>query len=72
MIGSSSCWISFYYNLGFNLCYYNYRGYGRSAGVPTPDRVKKDVGKMMNYLKTEKHITSKLIVHGESLVSSEV
>ena len=69
MIGSTSCWIHFYYSLGFNLCYYNYRGYGRSQGVPTPDRIKRDVEKVISYLKTEKNINSKFIVHGESLVS---
>ncbi len=65
-IDVSYCWHSFYLNLGFDLIYFNYRGYGRSEGVPTPDRLKSDAEYVLKHFKANKSI-SNLIIHGESL-----
>ena len=50
-IGLSYNWSNFYLSQGFNMVYYNYRGYGRSAGVPTPARLKRDVEDVMRHVK---------------------
>lgn len=65
-IGLPCSWNSFYYNLGFDLVYFNYRGYGRSAGVPTPDRVKSDAERVMEHIRRERP-PRRMIIHGESL-----
>ena len=59
-------WFGFYSNLGYDVIMYNYRGYGRSVGTPSPNAVKADALKVVDYIKTE--IQPKmLIVHGESI-----
>ena len=81
-IGLSYNWSNFYLSQGFNVVYYNYRGYGRSTGVPTPARLKRDVEDVMShveqYIQTNYSTTSgggggsggcsmKMLIHGESL-----
>lgn len=65
-IGLPCSWNSFYYSLGFNLVYFNYRGYGRSAGVPTPARVKGDAERVIECVQRE-WPSHRILVHGESL-----
>ena len=61
-IGLSYNWSNFYLSQGFNIVYYNYRGYGRSTGVPTPARLKRDVedvmGHVEQYIQTNYSTTS--------------
>jgi pimeloyl-ACP methyl ester carboxylesterase len=52
--------------LGINVVLWNYRGYGRSTGVPTPDKLKKDGEMLVHHLRRNKKV-GKLGVHGESL-----
>jgi hypothetical protein len=59
-------WIGFYTNLGFDYCVFNYRGYGLTSGVPTPEGIKADGEVVVDYLRKEKKIT-RLIIHGESI-----
>ena len=47
---SSSSWIGFYLNLGFDVCMYNYRGYGLSTGSPSPASIKEDTGLLYEYI----------------------
>lgn len=45
---------------------WNYRGYGRSKGKPSMDKIKKDGEVLVNYLRTQR-LVKRLGVHGESL-----
>ena len=54
-IGLSYNWSNFYLSQGFNVVYYNYRGYGRSTGVPTPARLKRDVEDVMRHVEQYIH-----------------
>lgn len=59
-------WLEYYLSGGLNVFLWNYRGYGRSKGSPSPSALKKDALSIINYLQTEKLIKV-LGVHGESL-----
>ncbi|CAG9310833.1 unnamed protein product [Blepharisma stoltei] len=60
-----SDWIDFYINLGISVFLWNYRGYGRTKGNPTPDRLKKDGEIILDYLKKIRKV-EKIGIHGES------
>ena len=45
---------------------WNYRGYGRSKGVPSFTRLKRDGELMIDFLYTQKEV-KRLGIHGESL-----
>lgn len=62
----NTSWVGIYTKLGFDVCVFNYRGYGESTGVPTPYRMKRDGASIVEYL-VEKKQVEKLIVHGESI-----
>lgn len=59
-------WLDLYISNGINVMLWNYRGYGRSKGFPSPDALKKDAEVVINYLRTEKK-AGVIGVHGESL-----
>ncbi|OMJ81033.1 hypothetical protein SteCoe_18596 [Stentor coeruleus] len=59
-------WLEFYLELGFSVFLWNYRGYGRSQGKASLDRLKKDGEVIVNYIRTQK-LSKVLGVHGESL-----
>lgn len=59
-------WMGFYLSLGFDICYFNYRGYGASEGSASPAKVKADGLAVLNYLQREYKI-EKIIIHGESI-----
>ena len=59
-------WLEFYLDAGVSVMLWNYRGYGRSAGKPDLERIKKDGEVLVNYARTQKN-TAVLGVHGESL-----
>jgi predicted alpha/beta-fold hydrolase len=59
-------WLKFYANRNFDICIWNYRGYGRSQGSPTPFNVISDAQEVINFLKTSRGYT-RVLVHGESL-----
>ena len=59
-------WIDYYLTRGINLLLWNYRGYGRSTGKPTPNRLMKDGEILVDYLRANYNV-KKIGVHGESL-----
>lgn len=59
-------WFGFYLNHGMDVFVYNYRGYGRSQGAPTPLALKSDGLKVVEFIRRE-YNPSKLIIHGESI-----
>lgn len=55
-----------YLGLGFSVLVFNYRGYGRSTGTPSPDRCAQDAHMFASYLREELGITT-VLAHGESI-----
>eukprot|EP01022_Parablepharisma_sp_SALTPOND_P028483 TRINITY_DN71038_c0_g1_i1.p1 TRINITY_DN71038_c0_g1~~TRINITY_DN71038_c0_g1_i1.p1 ORF type:complete len:560 (+),score=41.95 TRINITY_DN71038_c0_g1_i1:670-2349(+) len=62
-------WIEFYRTNGINILLWNYRGYGRSKGHPTPENILADGEAVLQYLKDIKG-SGRIILHGESLGGS--
>ncbi|RQM30884.1 hypothetical protein B5M09_011191 [Aphanomyces astaci] len=61
-----SDWIPFYTNHGINVCVFNYRGYGRCQGYPSPHANNVDGMAMVRHLQVVQGVT-RLAVHGESI-----
>lgn len=59
-------WFGYYLQHGLDVFVYNYRGYGRSQGAPTPAALKADSLKVLEFIRTE-YNPSKIVVHGESI-----
>ncbi|TMW65694.1 hypothetical protein Poli38472_008336 [Pythium oligandrum] len=59
-------WAKFYTDLDCNVLLFNYRGYGRNAGAPSPWAHNQDALAIVEYLKTKRGI-KKIGVHGESI-----
>jgi hypothetical protein len=59
-------WLEFYLSNGINVFMWNYRGYGRSMGKPSPRSLQRDAEVIAKYLKQSRGVI-KLGVHGESL-----
>ena len=59
-------WVGLYRRLGFDVCFFNYRGFNRSSGAPSPDRVRHDGMCVARHLREHKKVTT-LIIHGESI-----
>jgi len=61
-------WSSFYTSLGFNVLLYNYRGYGRSKGWPSPKKLRSDGEEICAFLASEKGVRPGWIgIHAESI-----
>lgn len=62
---------SFYLPKGFNVFLWNYRGYGRSTGSPTPENLLNDGKVIVDYVLKHTGMDyasdKKLILHGHSL-----
>lgn len=59
-------WLDLYISNGINVMLWNYRGYGRSKGQPSPSVLKADGKCIVDYLRTNKKVGI-LGIHGESL-----
>jgi pimeloyl-ACP methyl ester carboxylesterase len=59
-------WIDFYRSRGFNLLLWNYRGYVRSDGFPTPRNLLLDGEQVIKWVR-ENRAADKIVLHGESL-----
>jgi fermentation-respiration switch protein FrsA (DUF1100 family) len=46
---------------------WNYRGYGRTKGTPTPNNIKSDADKLFIHLKEVMGLRGKIGVYGRSL-----
>ena len=62
----NSEWLDYYVNMGINVFLWNYRGYGRSQGSPSPSALMRDGETIVDYLRNERGVM-KLGVHGQSL-----
>ncbi len=59
-------WLGFYSALGYDVCFFNYAGYGSSTGAPSPHGVKQDALILARHLRKERQPAA-FIVHGESI-----
>ena len=59
-------WIAFYKSLGISVVIWNYRGYGRSTGWPTPASSSRDGEAVLRHFR-EKYAPAKIGMHGESI-----
>ena len=59
-------WLDFYTHSGVNIVLWNYRGYGRTKGRPTPTLIKRDGLAVAEHLKRVLGV-DRLAVHGESM-----
>lgn len=59
-------WIKFYLSSGLNVFIWNYRGYGRSTGSPTPEGARIDGEAIVDYLRSVIGVR-KLGAHGLSI-----
>jgi len=59
--------MKYFLEKGVNVFVWNYRGYGRSTGTPTPSNLKSDVVAIHDYLRNVIKLTGKLGVYGRSL-----
>ena len=60
-----SSWLDFYLGRGHDACVYNYRGYGRSEGWPSPAANNSDGEDILATLRTLGY--EKFLVHAESI-----
>ena len=58
--------LDFYLVNGFTVIYWNYRGYGRSTGIPSMSNLRSDGEKLVELVR-EKLQPEKVVVHGRSL-----
>lgn len=59
-------WFGYYLSLGMDVFVYNYRGYGRSQGLPTPTLLRKDSLAVLEYLRFT-YKPANIVIHGESI-----
>lgn len=57
-----------FHEMGFHVCCFDYRGYGKSEGAPTEEGTYRDVAAVWDWLVTTKGVApERIVVHGESL-----
>ncbi|MDP3732105.1 MAG: alpha/beta hydrolase, partial [Candidatus Omnitrophota bacterium] len=59
--------LKFFQELGANIFIFDYRGYGRSKGVPSEKGLYNDVQGAYNYLLSRKILPEQIIGYGESI-----
>jgi fermentation-respiration switch protein FrsA (DUF1100 family) len=63
---SHSFYLKFFLEKGCNVVTWNYRGYGRSNGAPSPARIRSDIDAILAKIKSMGY-TGKIGVYGRSL-----
>jgi uncharacterized protein len=63
---SHSFYLKFFQDKGCNVVTWNYRGYGRSSGAPSPSAIRADIEAIHAKI-TEMGFTGKIGVYGRSL-----
>ncbi len=67
-LGSVIPFMEQFFDLGYSLLMYDYRGYGTSEGIPSVPRVEQDVSTVYQWLVKEKLVEPRsIIAHGRSL-----
>lgn len=57
-----------FHEMGFNVCCFDYRGYGKSGGTPTEEGTYRDAAAVWDWLVSVKGTApERIVVHGESL-----
>mmetsp|Transcript_62249 Transcript_62249/g.85975 ORF Transcript_62249/g.85975 Transcript_62249/m.85975 type:complete len:116 (+) Transcript_62249:482-829(+) len=64
---SHSFYLKFFKNKGINVFLWNYRGYGRSEGKPSPNILRADADKVYDYILKTLGVKGKIGVYGRSL-----
>jgi len=64
---SHNFYLKIFLDRGMNVFTWNYRGYGKSTGTPTPTNLKTDIEQIVKYLRNDLKLTGKLGVYGRSL-----
>ena len=64
---SHSFYLRYYLDKGINVFTWNYRGYGRSKGRPTPQNFRNDVKLIYDFLVNHIKVRGKIGVYGRSL-----
>jgi len=64
---SHNFYLKFFLDRGINVFTWNYRGYGKSSGTPSPTYLKSDAQKVYSFLRTQMKLTGKIGVYGRSL-----
>lgn len=60
--------IKFFYDLGFNVLIFDYRGYGKSEGTPTEKGIYLDIQAVYDYLKDRNDVDmTQIVAYGASL-----
>lgn len=60
--------VAFFYDMGFNLLIFDYRGYGKSEGWPSENGLYKDALAAYDYLAARRDVDKdKIIIYGKSL-----
>ncbi|KAL4510049.1 hypothetical protein ABPG72_010242 [Tetrahymena utriculariae] len=62
----SNEWVDYYFKKGINTLVWNYRGYGKSEGTPSPEAVFSDAEKIVDYLREHEKV-GLIGSHGQSL-----
>ncbi|CAM9382113.1 unnamed protein product, partial [Chrysoparadoxa australica] len=63
---SNQNWISFYTSRGLDVFLFNYRGFGRSEGFPSPDKTMSDACEIVKHIRDQMGY-EKIAIHGESI-----
>ena len=64
---SHTYYLKFFLDKGFNVFTWNYRGYGRSTGTPSPNKLQEDIQTIYNFLRNDLGLKGKIGVYGRSL-----
>eukprot|EP00598_Pedospumella_elongata_P005315 CAMPEP_0184979772 /NCGR_PEP_ID=MMETSP1098-20130426/9913_1 /TAXON_ID=89044 /ORGANISM="Spumella elongata, Strain CCAP 955/1" /LENGTH=960 /DNA_ID=CAMNT_0027503105 /DNA_START=470 /DNA_END=3352 /DNA_ORIENTATION=- len=62
----NASWLGMYLRMGYDVCMFNYRGYGLSTGNPNPHSIKQDAVQVYTHLQRTRR-PNKIIIHGESI-----
>eukprot|EP00428_Durinskia_dybowskii_P077740 CAMPEP_0170356300 /NCGR_PEP_ID=MMETSP0117_2-20130122/1100_1 /TAXON_ID=400756 /ORGANISM="Durinskia baltica, Strain CSIRO CS-38" /LENGTH=996 /DNA_ID=CAMNT_0010610391 /DNA_START=441 /DNA_END=3431 /DNA_ORIENTATION=- len=61
-----SSWLGYYLQHGYDVCMFNYRGYGLSTGTPHPHGIKQDACQIYEHIQCTRR-PYRIIMHGESI-----
>jgi pimeloyl-ACP methyl ester carboxylesterase len=67
VLPSQNVYLNFFRDRGINVFLWNYRGYGRSEGTPSPASFDTDIKTILNFLRNEIKVTGKIGVYGRSM-----
>lgn len=60
-------YMKYFLNKQINVLLWNYRGYGRTKGKPSPENICRDIDQVFHFLKTRIGVRGKIGIYGRSL-----